>query len=240
MVSYTVKARSLAFGKDREQAIALFLNAEGAVKSVQRLAVGSRGLVDVEIECIIDSARATEASSFVLVHNHPSGALHASGADVAATRAIHQAAAGAGIPLRDHLVYANGQVASILGARRGQPCEGCALTLRDFPGNAGAATMKRAHARAKEIRKSGEKYPEALKRAWGDLKAQGQADFPGTHGVAHQQDAHALAWSIRKDGEPYNEALRRAWAQLRRNGAAKPVTRTPPILARKSPPEPPP
>lgn len=216
MPGYFTKAAALAFPKAKEQAVALFLNRGGSVKATQRVAVGARGLVDVQIDRIINAARAHRAASFVLVHNHPSGALRPSTADVAATFAITEAARRAGIPLRDHLVYADGRVKSILTAKRGMDCPDCAFTLRDFPGDSGVATLKRAHARAREIRRDGEKYPEALKRAWAELREHGQAEFPGPHGGAHGQDAHALAKNIRKAGEKYSDALRRAWAELRK------------------------
>ncbi len=215
MPGYTKQAAALTFPKGQEQAVVLFLNRGGSVKTVQRVAVGARGMVDVQINGILSAARANRAASFVLVHNHPSGTLRPSMADVAATVAITEAGRRAGIPLRDHLVYANGEVKSILTAKRGTDCPDCAFTLRDFPGEAGKATLKRAHARAREIRRSGEKYPDALKRAWADLKGQGAAEFPGPHGTAHGQDAHAIARNIRQPGEKYSDALKRGWASLK-------------------------
>ena len=216
MPAYVKTAAALSFPKAQEQAVALFLNRGGSVKAVQRVAVGDRGLVDVQIDQIINSAKAHQATTFVLVHNHPSGALRPSTADVAATFAIAEAAINAGVPLRDHLVYANGKVKSILTAKRGKDCPGCAFTLRDFPGDAGIATLKRAHEIARRIRRDDERYRDALKRAWGEMKDGGKVDFPGPHGGGHQQDAHALANNIRQPGEKYSEALKRAWAQLRK------------------------
>ena len=216
MPGYLKKAATLSFPAGQERAIVLFLDTHGAVKGSQAVAVGGRGMVDVQIDAMLATVKLNQASSFVLIHNHPSGALTASKADVAATFAITEAAQRAGLPLRDHLVYAHGRVKSIRTAKRGLDCPDCAFVLRDFPGDAGRATLKAAHALARENRRPGEKYPDALKRAWEELRGQGKAEFPGPHGGAHQQDAHALAKNIRQPGEPYSQALKRAWAQLRK------------------------
>ncbi|MCB0744313.1 MAG: DNA repair protein, partial [Ignavibacteriae bacterium] len=58
----------------------------------------------VDCKCIFQSALTGNASSIIIAHNHPSGNLKASGADMALTRKVAEGAKVLDITLLDHLI----------------------------------------------------------------------------------------------------------------------------------------
>ena len=101
---------------------------------------------------IMATAKATNSSSVVLVHNHPSGASRPSIEDAEATIRVQRAAERAGVTLKDHLVVAKGTAHSILGkkAAKVKKCGLCIDRVSDVPHR----TMdhrREAHIIAKQI-----------------------------------------------------------------------------------------
>jgi len=78
------------------------------------LAVGSSDCVTLRIGEAFHGAIETEASSIFLVHNHPSGSLEASTADIQTTEEIAKAGLLLGYPLLDHVIISRKGFRSLL------------------------------------------------------------------------------------------------------------------------------
>ncbi|MGQ0589506.1 MAG: JAB domain-containing protein [Sphingosinicella sp.] len=70
------------------------------------------GAVDLPLRAIFKRALALNATGLVIAHNHPSGDLTPSEADIQATRRLAATAEALGIRLHDHLIFAAGECAS--------------------------------------------------------------------------------------------------------------------------------
>ena len=149
----------------------IYLGRRGT-KLTEWIGTSQNGKVHFSIPAIMATAKATNSSSVVLVHNHPSGVSRPSIEDAEATVRVQRAAERAGVTLKDHLVVAKGKAHSILGkkAAKVKRCTLCTDTVSDVPHR----TMdhrREAHIIAKQIRRKGEKYSNALRRAWDQIKA---------------------------------------------------------------------
>ena len=69
---------------------------------------GSRGMAGAALIATAAALR-SGARAMLIGHNHPGGSAHFSWADVNATLEIIDVLAGAGIPLLDHILVANGE-----------------------------------------------------------------------------------------------------------------------------------
>lgn len=67
---------------------------------------GSLDEVELPVRAILATALRMGSTSIIVAHNHPSGDPSPSSADLAATRALADAARAVGIRLFDHLVFA--------------------------------------------------------------------------------------------------------------------------------------
>jgi DNA repair protein RadC len=90
----------------REQVRALFLNARNELLADEMLVEGTVSRVQLELRDVLHRALDADATAILIVHNHPSGDPSPSPDDIAATRALAQAADALGIALHDHLVIA--------------------------------------------------------------------------------------------------------------------------------------
>lgn len=101
----------LLASSDREQVAAVHLGAGGRLLAVT-FEEGEWGKAELPIPAMIAKALLLKAEAIVIAHNHPSGNPNPSRADEAATRALAGAAAGVGIRLHDHLIFAGGECRS--------------------------------------------------------------------------------------------------------------------------------
>jgi len=103
---------------DRKQEHFLSITINGA-NEVINVRVVSIGLVDrspVHPREVFADAVADRASGIIVAHNHPTGCLEPSAADVEATRQLRQAGEIVGIQLLDHIVFNRNSYFSFLEA----------------------------------------------------------------------------------------------------------------------------
>lgn len=99
---------------DHEELWTLALDGRHGLRAARRVASGGIHGLHVAPRDALRVALREGASSFVLVHNHPSGDPTPSHEDQAFTRATCQAANIVGVPMLDHVVIARRRAASML------------------------------------------------------------------------------------------------------------------------------
>jgi DNA repair protein RadC len=101
-VSAYVRARIGA--EEREEFLVLGLDARQRVRLVRQIAVGSLAQVDVHPREVFRPLVRSGMHSVILVHNHPSGDVEPSDADLELTRRLADVGRLVGIPVLDHLI----------------------------------------------------------------------------------------------------------------------------------------
>ena len=91
----------------------LLLDRKKACIGVSDISSGGTSSTVVDNKIIFATALKANASSIVLVHNHPSGNLEPSESDLIATRRLVEVSKTLGIPLLDHMIVAEGGFLSI-------------------------------------------------------------------------------------------------------------------------------
>lgn len=89
----------------RERFKVMFLNRGNKVLGVREISVGGISGTVIDVRNILQAALGVNASSMILMHNHPSGTLQASDADIRITRKIKDAATIMDISVLDHLIF---------------------------------------------------------------------------------------------------------------------------------------
>lgn len=93
------------YGKaDRECFLVLFLNATNVLIDSEVLTVGALDTAAVYPREVLKSAILRNASSIIVAHNHPSGDLTPSRADIEITRQVMAACAIVQIRMLDHII----------------------------------------------------------------------------------------------------------------------------------------
>ena len=82
----------------------LLLNKANEVFARQRLSTGGMSGTVVDIKMVLKAAIEAGAAAFIAIHNHPSGNLQPSQADIDLTRKLKQSGAIIDLPLLDHLI----------------------------------------------------------------------------------------------------------------------------------------
>ncbi len=95
-----------------EQFWVIMLNRSNKVISKRAISLGGVSGTVVDPKLIFKIAIEDLASGVILVHNHPSGNLKASQADIRLTEKIKQAGQLLEIPILDHLIFANDEYLS--------------------------------------------------------------------------------------------------------------------------------
>ena len=96
-----------------EEVWCAFVNSGNRLVSWQCVARGTVDESPLYPRDIMTLALKCRAAGFVLVHNHPGGSCTPSGADMALTRQIAQAASGLGIQFMDHVIVTEDQTCSL-------------------------------------------------------------------------------------------------------------------------------
>lgn len=90
---------------DREQFVALFVNAHHHITGAHVVAVGAQqAIAGIDPRTVFRAAIAACAAGLVLGHNHPSGDPTPSAEDVTTTRNLMAAGKVLGIPVIDHII----------------------------------------------------------------------------------------------------------------------------------------
>lgn len=96
----------------KEVFIVAFLNNAKVVIGYKKISSGGSTATIVEPAEIMRQAVMNEASSILLLHNHPSGQNNASKADIQLTKRVVEAGKLLGIPVDDHLIIAGDKYTS--------------------------------------------------------------------------------------------------------------------------------
>jgi DNA repair protein RadC len=89
---------------DREQFCVLMLNAKNIIIGMNIVSVGGLSSAPVCPKDVLKPAILANSAALILAHNHPSGDLTPSSADIAITQTIVHAASIIGITIHEHLI----------------------------------------------------------------------------------------------------------------------------------------
>lgn len=92
------------FHNIREAVFAVFLNQANEVIGINKVSEGSITACLIDVRLVLKPAIELLASSIILSHNHPSGNLKASNADIEITKKIFEGAKLLDMSLVDHLI----------------------------------------------------------------------------------------------------------------------------------------
>lgn len=87
-----------------EETYLLMLNRANRALGFSKISIGGTAGTVVDTKVIFQTALKANASSIILCHNHPSGNLRPSEADIKLTKIIKEAGKIMEIPLSDHLI----------------------------------------------------------------------------------------------------------------------------------------
>jgi len=87
-----------------EEFYAMFLNRGNKVLGISCISKGGIAGTMVDIKIILQTALKTHSTSIIISHNHPSGNLTASNADIQITEKLKNACSFLDISLLDHLI----------------------------------------------------------------------------------------------------------------------------------------
>ena len=88
----------------RERFVVIYMNRGNRVIWKHEISAGSTVGTVIDVKMIIKGALDCGAQSMILMHNHPSGTLQASNADLKITKKIQQAAKVMDLTVLDHVI----------------------------------------------------------------------------------------------------------------------------------------
>lgn len=97
----------------REIVKVLMLNSKNIVIKIQDISLGGISRAEIELNVILRETIKIGASKIILVHNHPSGDVLPSKADIEITRKLKSATEILDIQLLDHIIIGDGKYTSI-------------------------------------------------------------------------------------------------------------------------------
>ncbi len=101
------------FARTRETVFLLCLDAKCKVLCCKEIGEGSVNSASISVRKIVETALASNATTVVLGHNHPSGVALPSEEDVETTKRVAAALSAVEIQLVDHIVVADGDYVSM-------------------------------------------------------------------------------------------------------------------------------
>ena len=93
----------------QEQIMAIFMNRTGQVIGYRLLNTGNISNCHIDTRLLVSLALHCMASSVIIAHNHPSGNLTPSDADIILTKKVSEALALIDVTLLDHLIITVGR-----------------------------------------------------------------------------------------------------------------------------------
>lgn len=93
---------------DQEHFAVLSLNGANRITGYKVIASGQMGSAEVDFKLTFRALLALGGPAFIVAHNHPSGEPKPSGADLALTRKLQEAAKLLGFTLLDHIILGSG------------------------------------------------------------------------------------------------------------------------------------
>lgn len=106
-------AKTLFYGKLREAFYLVSINKKYQAYRFDKISEGSSEETPVYLQEVIKLALSTKAYAVMIAHNHPSGNLHPSQADLQITRDLDKALRTVGISLLDHIIVGGGEFLSL-------------------------------------------------------------------------------------------------------------------------------
>lgn len=88
----------------QEECVIIYLNQASKILGVQKLSKGGINSTTVDIRIILATALKSLATGFIIAHNHPSGKLEPSSADIRVTEKLYEASKLMDIKLVDHII----------------------------------------------------------------------------------------------------------------------------------------
>ena len=101
---------------DREAVIAIHLDALNRPLAKETISLGTLTEAVLSPREVFKGAFLANSAGIILVHNHPSGNPKPSERDIATTKRLAKAGELLGIPLVDHLIFAEGGLVSLCTA----------------------------------------------------------------------------------------------------------------------------
>ncbi|WP_172195204.1 JAB domain-containing protein [Saccharibacillus qingshengii] len=98
---------------NNEQFYCLYLNSASRLILCERVALGSLNSISLQPRDILRPAILHSAASIICAHNHPSGSLQPSQADILFTHRLDQAADIVGVELLDHVILTHSKYLSL-------------------------------------------------------------------------------------------------------------------------------
>lgn len=114
-------------GKRNETVLLLCLDAKCKVLCCREISEGSVNSAGISVRKIVEAALASNATTVILAHNHPSGLAFPSGEDVATTKRIAQALKAVEVLLFDHVIVSDDDFVSLVQSRFYDPKENYTL-----------------------------------------------------------------------------------------------------------------
>lgn len=93
------------YGLKEERACIAALDAHDRLIKCEIISKGSGNAVALDVRAIVDFVLKTRACAVILAHNHPSGSIQPSQADVDVTRELMLTLSGMGVDVRDHFIF---------------------------------------------------------------------------------------------------------------------------------------
>lgn len=106
------------FGLSTERGALIFLDSQNRVKNFMFVCEGSLNTTSLDIRKCVQLALNNNASSVILVHNHPTGVASPSRQDVETTQSLVSAMAPIGITVSDHIILSDADAFSMAGHER--------------------------------------------------------------------------------------------------------------------------
>ena len=100
------------FELEHEEFYCVWLNAQNRVIEFEQVSKGTLTQASVYPREIVKCALAQNSCSVILVHNHPSGSIEPSSADVRLTELLKKALALVDVNVLDHFIVAGGGIVS--------------------------------------------------------------------------------------------------------------------------------
>jgi DNA repair protein RadC len=88
----------------QEQMMAFFLNSRGKIIGYRLMGTGDMDRVTLDVRLLVCLALHSLASSVILAHNHPSGEIELSNADIDTTKKVKEALKLINVKLLDHII----------------------------------------------------------------------------------------------------------------------------------------
>jgi len=95
---------SMVYDKDREHFISVNMDARNKAKSVNIISIGTLNANLVHPREVFISAIKEKAAKIIVCHNHPSGSLEPSEADLELTKRLKDCGVLLGIEVMDHVI----------------------------------------------------------------------------------------------------------------------------------------